>query len=107
VIAHARYTVLQMAEVAVPRNLFGRILGTIEDLTKAGRAMLTATGRITGASNEKAKRSSRSTSVLWAFRGRVVLRDPYSLGAQNVLLEGVHSGTNPVAGVSGKRGAIQ
>jgi hypothetical protein len=27
VIAHARYTVFQMAEVAVPRDLFRRILG--------------------------------------------------------------------------------
>jgi Transposase DDE domain group 1 len=32
VIAHARYTVFQMAEVAVPRNLFGRILAMINDL---------------------------------------------------------------------------
>ena len=32
VVAHARYTVFQMAEVAVPRNLFGRILEMIEDL---------------------------------------------------------------------------
>jgi hypothetical protein len=32
VIAHARYTVFQMAEVAVPRNLFRRILAMIEDL---------------------------------------------------------------------------
>src|SRR5919199_1071837 len=32
VIAHARYTVFQMAEVAVPRHLFRRILDLIEDL---------------------------------------------------------------------------
>ena len=32
VIAHARYTVFQMAEVAVPRALFGRILAMIHDL---------------------------------------------------------------------------
>ena len=32
VIAHARYVVFQMAEVAVPRNLFRRILAMIEDL---------------------------------------------------------------------------
>ena len=32
VVTHARYMVLQMAEVAVPRNLFGRILQTIEEL---------------------------------------------------------------------------
>jgi hypothetical protein len=32
VIAHARYTVFQMAEVAVPRDLFRRILDLIEDL---------------------------------------------------------------------------
>ena len=32
VIAHARSTVFQMAEVAVPRALFGRILEMIEDL---------------------------------------------------------------------------
>ena len=32
VIAHARYTVFQMAEVAVPRNLFRRILAMIDDL---------------------------------------------------------------------------
>ena len=32
VIAHARYAVFQMAEVAVPRNLFGRILELIDDL---------------------------------------------------------------------------
>lgn len=32
VIAHARYAVFQMAEVAVPRNLFGRILDMIDGL---------------------------------------------------------------------------
>jgi hypothetical protein len=32
VIAHARYTVFQMAEVAVPRDLFGRILSMINEL---------------------------------------------------------------------------
>ena len=32
VVAHARYTVFQMAEVAVPRNLFRRILAMIDDL---------------------------------------------------------------------------
>ena len=32
VIAHARYTVFQMAEVAVPRALFGGILAMIHDL---------------------------------------------------------------------------
>ena len=32
VIAHARYTVFQMAEVAVPRDLFRRILAMIDDL---------------------------------------------------------------------------
>jgi Transposase DDE domain group 1 len=32
VIAHARYTVFQMAEVAVPRHLFGRILAMIDGL---------------------------------------------------------------------------
>ena len=32
VIAHARYGVLQMAEVAVPRDLFRRILDMIDDL---------------------------------------------------------------------------
>ena len=32
VIAHARYTVFQMAEVAVPRDLFRRILEMIDDL---------------------------------------------------------------------------
>ena len=32
VITHARYTVFQMAEVAVPRDLFRRILAMIEDL---------------------------------------------------------------------------
>jgi hypothetical protein len=32
VIAHARYAVFQMAEVAVPRDLFHRILGMIDDL---------------------------------------------------------------------------
>jgi Transposase DDE domain group 1 len=32
VITHARYTVFQMAEVAVPRHLFRRILAMIEDL---------------------------------------------------------------------------
>ena len=32
VIAHARYTVFQMAEVAVPRNLFRRILEMIDGL---------------------------------------------------------------------------
>jgi hypothetical protein len=32
VIAHARYTVFQMAEVAVPHDLFRRILAMIDDL---------------------------------------------------------------------------
>ena len=32
VIAHARYAVLQMAEIAVPRDLFRRILDMIDDL---------------------------------------------------------------------------
>ena len=32
VITHARYTVFQMAEVAVPRDLFRRILSLIDDL---------------------------------------------------------------------------
>ena len=32
VIAHARYAVFQMAEVAVPRHLFRRILDMIDDL---------------------------------------------------------------------------
>ena len=32
VIAHARYTIFQMAEVAVPRDLFGCILAMIDDL---------------------------------------------------------------------------
>jgi hypothetical protein len=32
VIAHARSTVFQMAEVAVPRELFGRMLAMIDSL---------------------------------------------------------------------------
>ena len=32
IIAHARYSVFQMAEVAVPRDLFRRILDMIDDL---------------------------------------------------------------------------
>jgi len=32
VIAHARYVVFQMAEVAVPRDLFRRFLNMIDDL---------------------------------------------------------------------------
>jgi len=32
VIGHARYTIFQMAEVAVPRDLFRRILEMIDDL---------------------------------------------------------------------------
>ena len=32
VIAHARYTVFQMAEVAVPRDLFRRMLEMIDGL---------------------------------------------------------------------------
>ena len=32
VITHARYAVFQMAEVAVPRDLFRRILDMIDDL---------------------------------------------------------------------------
>src|SRR3954453_17255548 len=32
VIAHARYTVFQMAEVAVPHDLFRRMLAMIDDL---------------------------------------------------------------------------
>ena len=34
VIAHARYGVFQMAEVAVPRHLFRRILDMIDDLRR-------------------------------------------------------------------------
>jgi hypothetical protein len=32
VVAHARYSVFEMAEVAVPRDLFRRILEMIDDL---------------------------------------------------------------------------
>jgi hypothetical protein len=32
IVAHARYTILQMAEVAVPRDMFRRILEMIDDL---------------------------------------------------------------------------
>ena len=32
VVGHARYTIFQMAEVAVPRDLFRRILEMIDDL---------------------------------------------------------------------------
>ena len=32
VVAHARYTVFQMAEVAVPQHLFRRILDRIDEL---------------------------------------------------------------------------
>jgi hypothetical protein len=32
VIAHARYTVFQMAEIAIPRQLFRRILAMIDGL---------------------------------------------------------------------------
>ncbi len=32
IIAHARYTIFQMAEVAVPRDLFRKILRLIDDL---------------------------------------------------------------------------
>ena len=32
IIVHARYSVFQMAEVAVPRDLFRRILDMIDDL---------------------------------------------------------------------------
>lgn len=38
VIAHARYAVFQMAEVAVPRDLFRRILDMIDDLRPRGPA---------------------------------------------------------------------
>lgn len=34
VIAHARYVVFQMAEVAVPRDQFRRILDLIDDLRR-------------------------------------------------------------------------
>jgi hypothetical protein len=32
IVAHARYTIFQMAEVAVPRDMFRRILEMIDDL---------------------------------------------------------------------------
>ena len=32
VVAHARYTIFQLAEVAVPRDLFGRVLEMIDEL---------------------------------------------------------------------------
>ena len=35
VIAHARYTVFQMAEVAIPQQLFRRMLDLIDDLRPA------------------------------------------------------------------------
>jgi hypothetical protein len=38
VITHARYTAFQMAEVAVPRDLFRRILDMIDDLRPRKRA---------------------------------------------------------------------
>jgi hypothetical protein len=38
VVAHARYTVFQMANVAVPRDLFRRILEMIDDLRLGRRS---------------------------------------------------------------------
>ncbi len=38
VVAHGRYVTFQMAEVAVPRDLFRRILGLIEDLRRSSPA---------------------------------------------------------------------
>jgi hypothetical protein len=38
VVAHGRYLVFQMAEVAVPRELFGRILARIATLRPPGMA---------------------------------------------------------------------
>ncbi len=34
VVAHGRYVTLQLAEVAVPRNLFQKILSLIDDLRR-------------------------------------------------------------------------
>jgi hypothetical protein len=39
VIAHARYTVFQMAEVAVPQDLFRRILDCIDGLRPCSMAL--------------------------------------------------------------------
>jgi hypothetical protein len=39
VVAHARYTVFQMAEVAVPQHLFRRILDHIDGLQPCGGAL--------------------------------------------------------------------
>ena len=39
VVAHARYTVFQMAEVAVPQHLFRRILDRIDGLRPCGVAL--------------------------------------------------------------------
>jgi Transposase DDE domain group 1 len=36
VVTHARYAVFQMAEVAVPRDLFGRVLALIDSLRPRG-----------------------------------------------------------------------
>ncbi len=38
IIAHGRYVIFQMAEVAVPRELFGRILARIARLRPPGPA---------------------------------------------------------------------
>ena len=35
VVTHARYVIFQLAEAAVPRKLFGAILGRIQRLTPA------------------------------------------------------------------------
>ena len=37
VVSHARYVAFQMAEVAIPRNLFARILQLIADLRSLPR----------------------------------------------------------------------
>ncbi|MBP2233428.1 anthranilate/para-aminobenzoate synthase component II [Azospirillum agricola] len=46
VIAHARYTIFQMAEVAVPRDLFHSLLMRRQPPATTFRTMLTADGWI-------------------------------------------------------------
>jgi hypothetical protein len=60
VVAHGRYLVFQVAEVAVPRELFGRILDRIDRLRAGCRTMLTRQGLLPSQSQ------GRRASAAWS-----------------------------------------
>ena len=94
VVAHARYAVFHMAEVAVPRDLFGRILALIGPPTTSAGAMLEGcdarVSRQTGGIPppwrimRRNRRAGIGAATATVFHGRTLA--PPSLGQSHVWL---------------------